>query len=260
MKLPTRPLGKSGLEITTVGLGTWAIGGGGWSGGWGPSDDDASVKAIHHAVELGVSWIDTAAIYGLGHSEEVVGRAVALLPALDRPLVFTKCGYEWDANDPMAEDNPVVTPETVRHGVEHSLRRLGLDVIDLFQIHHPDGAGHPIEDAWAEMLALKQEGLVRAVGISNFDSDLLERCEAVGHVDSLQPPFSLIAREMAAAELRWCREHQTGVIVYSPMQSGILTDTFSQEQVELMADDDWRKKIRTSPNPASRGTSPCAMH
>ena len=241
MALPIRPLGRSGLEITTVGLGTWAIGGDGWAGSWGPSDDATSARTIHRAVELGVNWVDTAAVYGLGHSEVVVGRAVRTLPAADRPFVFTKCGLDWDDEHPMVDSRGVVTPESVRRGAEDSLRRLGLDVIDLFQIHWPDDFARPIEEAWAEMLALKQEGLVRAVGVSNFDPALLERCEALGHVDSLQPPFSLIARDTAAAELPWCQGHATGVICYSPMQSGILTDTFSRERVDEMAEDDWRK-------------------
>ena len=149
MSLPRRPLGSSGLEITAVGFGSWAVGGGGWSFGWGPQDDDRSVDAIHRAVDLGVNWVDTAAIYGHGHSEEVVGRAVRALPAADRPLVFTKCGLVWDDARPMTPAREVVTPETVRKGVEDSLRRLGLDYLDLLQIHWPDGEGNPIEPAWA---------------------------------------------------------------------------------------------------------------
>ena len=242
MSLPTRPLGTSGLEITTVGFGSWAAGGGGWSFGWGPQDDSLSIAAIHRAVDLGVSWIDTAAIYGLGHSEEVVGRAVRALPAAARPLIFTKCGLEWDAADPMRAAERVFTPHTVRLGIEDSLRRLGLETVDLYQIHWPDDQGNPVEEAWAEMVKLREEGKARAIGVSNFDPDLLARIEPVGHVDSLQPPFSLIARETAAELLPWARAHGTGVICYSPMGSGILTDTFSAARVAAMADDDWRRR------------------
>ncbi len=249
MSLPRRTLGASGLEITAVGLGTWAIGGGGWSFGWGPQEDDDSVDAILRAVDLGVNWVDTAAVYGLGHGEEVVGRAVRALPAASRPLVFTKCGLLWDADDPMKTARRVVTPETVRRGAEDSLRRLGVDYIDLFQIHWPDEEGNPIEDAWAEMVKLRDEGLAMAIGVSNFGVDLLERCEAIGHVDSLQPHFSLINRTVAREVVPWCREHSTGVICYSPMQSGILTDGFSAERVAAMADDDWRKKNRSFTEP-----------
>lgn len=195
MSLPTRTLGTTGLEITTVGFGSWAAGGGGWSFGWGPQDDSLSIAAIHRAVDLGVSWIDTAAIYGLGHSEEVVGRAVRALPAGARPLIFTKCGLEWDAADPMRAAERVFTPHTVRHGIEDSLRRLGLEAVDLFQVHWPDDQGNPVEEAWAEMAKLREEGKARAIGVSNFDPDLLARIEPIGHVDSLQPPFSLIDRD-----------------------------------------------------------------
>ena len=242
MSLPRRPLGASGLEITTVGFGSWAAGGGGWAFGWGPQDDDRSIDAIHRAIDLGVNWVDTAAIYGLGHSEEVVGRAVRALPAADRPLVFTKCGLVWDDAEPMASPQTIVTPETVRKGAEDSLRRLGFDYLDLFQIHWPDDQGNPIEPAWEEMLKLRDEGLAMAVGVSNFDPELLARCEALGHVDSLQPPFSLISRQMASRELPWAADHSTGVICYSPMESGILTDSFSAGRVAAMADDDWRKR------------------
>jgi len=242
MSLPTRTLGTSGLEITTVGFGSWAAGGGGWSFGWGPQDDSLSVAAIHRAVDLGVNWVDTAAIYGLGHSEEVVGRAVRALPAAARPLIFTKCGLEWDAADPMGATESILTPHTIRYGIEDSLRRLDLESVDLFQIHWPDDQGNPVEEAWAEMVKLRAMGKARAIGVSNFDPDLLARCEAIGHVDSLQPPFSLIDRETAAELLPWARAHGSGVICYSPMASGILTDTFGAARVAAMADDDWRTR------------------
>jgi aryl-alcohol dehydrogenase-like predicted oxidoreductase len=243
MSLPRRPLGSSGLEITTVGFGSWAVGGGGWSFGWGPQDDDRSIDAIHRAVDLGVNWVDTAAIYGLGHAEEVVGQAVRSLPAADRPLVFTKCGLLWDDARPLAPARRIVTPESVREGAEDSLRRLGVDYLDLFQIHWPDEQGNPIEPAWEEMLRLRDEGLAMAVGVSNFGPKLLARCEALGHVDSLQPPFSLISRKTASRELPWTSEHNTGVICYSPMESGILTDSFSAERVAAMDEGDWRKHV-----------------
>ena len=247
---PTRPLGTSGLEITAVGFGSWAVGGGGWSFGWGPQDDVRSMEAIARAVRLGINWVDTAAIYGLGHGEEVVGRAVRALPAGSRPLVFTKCGLDWDDEDRMKPARRVVTPASVRRGAEESLRRLSLGHVDLFQIHWPDDQGNPIEPAWREMLRLRDEGLARAVGVSNFDVGLLERCEALGHVDSLQPPFNLISRETAEGLLPWADEHGTGVICYSPMKNGILTDSFSAERVAAMADDDWRKSAPNFREPA----------
>ena len=241
MSLPRRALGTSGLEITTVGFGAWAVGGGGWLYGWGPQDDQLSTAAIRRAVDLGVNWIDTAAIYGLGHSEEVVGRAVGRLPAADRPLVFTKCGIDWDVADPMGPTRLLVTPHSVRRGIEESLRRLGLDYVDLFQIHDVDECGNPVEEAWAEMVKLRDEGKAVAIGVSNFDPGLLARCEAIGHVDSLQPPFSLIERRAGRELIPWAHEHATGVIVYSPMQAGLLTDTFVADRVAAMPDDDWRK-------------------
>ena len=240
--LPTRPLGTSGLEITPVGFGAWAIGGGGWSFGWGPQDDTASLAAMRRALELGVNWIDTAAVYGLGHSEELVGRLLRELPQADRPHVFTKGGLVWDERDRMAEPRRVLKPESIRTEVEASLRRLGVERIDLYQFHWPDDTGTPIEDSWEAMVRLIEAGKIRAAGVSNFDVELLARCEAIRHVDSLQPPFSLIRREVAAREIPWCAEHETGVICYSPMQSGLLTDSFSAARVAAMADDDWRRR------------------
>ena len=242
MQINKRPLGSSGLEITTVGFGSWAIGGGGWSFGWGPQDDKASIDSMRRAIELGVNWIDTAAVYGLGHSEEVVGHFVHSLPVSERPYVFTKCGLIWDERNRMQESKRVLKPESIRAECEASLRRLGIERIDLYQFHWPDETGAPIEDSWAEMLRLIEEGKVRLGGVSNFDVSLLERCDAIRHVDSLQPPFSLIRREVAAREIPWCEAHNTGVICYSPMQSGLLTDGFSGERVARMANDDWRRR------------------
>ena len=242
MSLTTRALGTSGLHLTTVGFGAWAAGGGGWSFGWGPQDDEASIAAMRHAIDRGVNWIDTAAVYGLGHSEEVVGRFLRTLAPADRPFVFTKCGLEWDPSDPMKVSRRILQPDSIRRECDASLRRLGVERIDLYQFHWPDESGVPIEESWDVMTQLVQEGKIRAIGVSNFDVRLLERCEARRHVDSLQPPFSMIKREIAGAQLPWCAAHGTGVICYSPMQSGILTDTFSAARVEAFAADDWRRR------------------
>jgi aryl-alcohol dehydrogenase-like predicted oxidoreductase len=250
LTLQTRPLGTSGLEITTVGFGSWAVGGGGWAFGWGPQDDDDSIRAIEHAVSSGVGWIDTAAIYGLGHSEEVVGRAIAGIPAADRPLVFTKCGLEFDPADTYKPAVRNSKPAFIRVEVERSLRRLGVERIDLYQFHWPDETGIPVEDSWGEMGRFVDEGKVRAIGVSNFGIELLERCERIRHVDSVQPPFSLIRRGSAVDVIPWAAAHGTGVIVYSPMASGILTDSFSRERVEAMSDEDWRRRSDSHSEPA----------
>jgi aryl-alcohol dehydrogenase-like predicted oxidoreductase len=242
VNVPKRKLGSSGLEITVVGLGAWAIGGGGWAFGWGPQDDAASLAAMRHAIDMGINWIDTAAAYGLGHSEELVGRFLRELPSGDRPLVFTKCGLIWDESDRMAQPRRILRPDSIRSECEASLRRLSVERIDLYQFHWPDAIGTPVEDSWGEMGRLMGEGKIRAAGVSNFDVDLLERCEALRHVDSLQPPFSLIRREAAERRIPWCAEHNTGVICYSPMQSGLLTESFSSERVAEFAADDWRRR------------------
>jgi aryl-alcohol dehydrogenase-like predicted oxidoreductase len=200
------------------------------------------MDAMRHAVELGVNWVDTAAVYGLGHSEEVVGRFLRSLPESERPFVFTKCGLITDKRNPMQEPKRDLRPESIRMECEASLQRLGVDRIDLYQFHWPDETGTPVEDSWAEMLRLIEEGKVRLGGVSNFDVGLLDRCQSVRHIDSLQPPFSLIHREVAANEIPWCDAHQTGIICYSPMQSGLLTDTFSAERLAKMAEDDWRRR------------------
>jgi aryl-alcohol dehydrogenase-like predicted oxidoreductase len=242
MKVLTRALGTSGLQITQVGFGAWAIGGGGWAYGWGSQDDTDSVTAIKHAVASGINWVDTAAVYGLGHSEEVVGRALREIPATERPYVFTKGGQVGDPTRPFAEPQHNLRPESIRKEVEASLRRLGVDRIDLYQFHWPDNIGTPIEESWGEMVRLIDEGKVRAGGVSNFDVGLLERAERVRHVDSLQPPFSLMHRQSGADVIPWSAAHGTGVIVYSPMQSGILTDSFSRERLERMDSNDWRRR------------------
>lgn len=239
MRLNKRPLGDSGLEITRVGFGAWAVGGGGWSFGWGPQDDEASIAAIRRALEHGINWIDTAAIYGLGHSEEVVRRAVSDISPSDRPYIFTKCGLIADPARPFEPAQNNLRPESIRRELEGSLKRLGVERIDLYQCHWPDRTT-PVEDSWGEMVRLVEEGKVRAAGVSNFDVGLLQRCERIRHVDSLQPPFSLINRQAAAGVIPWCAAHGTGVIVYSPMHSGLLTDTFTAERVGRLAADDWR--------------------
>lgn len=239
--LPTRALGKNGPEITRVGFGAWAIGGGGYAFGWGPQDDEESIRTMRHAVERGVNWIDTAAVYGLGHSEDVVGRLLRQLPASERPYVFTKCGMVWDESAPTATPQRSLRPESIRRECEASLRRLGVESIDLYQFHWPDETKTPVEDSWGEMTRLVEEGKVRWAGVSNFDVGLLERCERIRHVDSLQPPFSLIRRAAAASELSWCAEHGTAVIVYSPMQSGLLTEKWTVNRVRNLAGDDWRR-------------------
>jgi aryl-alcohol dehydrogenase-like predicted oxidoreductase len=240
--LPTRRLGTGGPEITTVGFGAWAVGGGGWAFAWGPQDDDQSVAAIRHAVSRGINWIDTAAVYGYGHSEEVVGRALADLPKAERPLVFTKCGLRWNDADRMQPPLRDSSPARVRKECEDSLRRLGVDTIDLYQFHWPDQSGTPVEDSWGEMLKLVKEGKVRWAGLSNYDTALLEKAERLGHVQSLQPPFSMIRRDVGGSEIPWCDAHGTGVIVYSPMQSGLLTDSFTADRVAVFPPDDWRRR------------------
>ncbi len=245
-----RPLGTTNLNISTVGFGAWAIGGGDWAYGWGPQDDATSVAAIRHAVSLGINWIDTAAIYGLGHSEEVVGRALREIPLDDRPYVFTKGGMVPDRSRPFDEPARNLQPASIRQEVEASLTRLGVDRIDLYQFHWPDETGTPVEDSWAEMGRLVDEGKIRFAGVCNFDVGLLGRAEAVRHVDSLQPPFSLIRRDSGADVIPWAAEHGTGVIVYSPMQSGILTDSFSAERVAAMAPTDWRREAPNFNRPA----------
>jgi aryl-alcohol dehydrogenase-like predicted oxidoreductase len=197
---------------------------------------------MRHALEAGVNWIDTAAVYGLGHSEKVVGQLLRDLPAADRPYVFTKCGLVWNEHKPMSSPHRVLTPESIRSECEASLQRLGVERIDLYQFHWPDGNGTPVEDSWGEMGKLIEEGKVRAAGVSNFDVRLLERCEAIRHVDSLQPPFSLINRAAGEKEIPWCASHGAGVICYSPMQSGLLTESFTAERVDGLPPDDWRRR------------------
>lgn len=238
--LPTRPLGTTGMAITRVGFGAWATGGGAYEFGWGTQDDQASIDAIHAAVDRGINWIDTAAVYGLGHSEEVVRQALQALPRDRRPYVFTKCGMVWATRDEVPRR--AGAPASIRHEVEASLTRLGVDCIDLYQMHWPPDDDTPLEVYWQTLLDLKAEGKIRAAGLSNHSTAQLEAAERLGHVDTLQPPFSAIRRDVAEAELPWCAAHDTGVIVYSPMQSGLLTGTFSAARLAALPADDWRTR------------------
>jgi aryl-alcohol dehydrogenase-like predicted oxidoreductase len=238
--LTTVPFGATDMAITRIGFGAWAVGGGDWAFAWGPQDDNAAIAAIRHAVESGVNWIDTAAVYGLGHSEEVVAAALDGIPEADRPYVFTKCGLVWDEADRSIAPRRVGDPASIRREVENSLRRLNVERIDLYQMHWPAEDGSELADYWQTLLDLKTEGKVRAVGLSNHGRDQLEAAEALGHVDTLQPPFSAIHRETADL-LPWTRAHDTGVIVYSPMMSGLLTGAFTRSRVAALPGDDWRR-------------------
>lgn len=251
--LPASTLGSEGPRISRIGMGTWAIGGAGGLMNWGPQDDEASMETLRHAVEVGINWIDTAPAYGLGHSEEVVGRFLRELPVAERPYVFTKCGIVWDERDPAAGARRILTPDSIRRECEASLRRLGVERIDLFQFHWPDEIGTPVEDSWGELSRLIEEGKVRWGGVSNFDAALLDRCEQVRHVDSLQPPFSLIRRDAAEREIPWCAAHGTGVICYSPMHSGLLTDGFSAERLASLPESDWRRRSPRFQSPKLEG-------
>jgi aryl-alcohol dehydrogenase-like predicted oxidoreductase len=233
--MKTKRLGHSDLEITSIGLGTYALGGSGWKFAWGPQDDAVSIATIRHAIESGINWIDTAAVYGLGHAEEVVGAAIAGLSS--RPLIFTKCSMVWDAQGQITN---VLKAASIRREAEQSLRRLGVDVIDLYQIHWPR-AQADIEEAWEAMVTLQQEGKVRYIGVSNFDVSQMERARKIAPITSLQPPYSLLNRSIEPEILPYAREHGIGVIGYAPLQSGILSGRMSPERVASLPADDWRK-------------------
>ena len=234
-QLRTSPLGRTGLDITRVGFGAWAIGGGGWEFGWGPQQDDESIAAIHRALELGVNWIDTAAAYGFGRSEEIVGRALRGLP--ERPYVFTKSSL---LDDGTRHVQHVLKRDSILREAEGSLRRLGVDAIDLYQIHWPN-PDEDIEEGWAAMATLKERGLVRHIGVSNFDVSQLRRIQSIAPVETLQPPYSLIDRAAETDVLPFAEREGIGVIVYSPMGSGLLTGGITRERIAAMPDDDWRK-------------------
>jgi len=239
----TATLGRTGLEITRVGFGAWAIGGGNWDWGWGDQDDEESVAAIQRALELGVNWIDTAAQYGLGHSEEVVARALEGVEP--RPYVFTKGGQP---EGPNRTSYQTLKRDSLLRECEGSLRRLGVDAIDLYQIHWPI-PDEEVEEGWLALAELKEQGLVRHIGVSNFSVAQLERAEAIAPVETLQPPYSLIDRDVEPDVLPWCEEHDVGVIVYSPMASGMLTGRMTRERIEGLPADDWRSKSDTFREP-----------
>ncbi len=231
-----RLLGRTGLHITAIGFGAWAIGGGGWEFGWGPQDDVDSIGAIRRALDLGVNWIDTAAVYGLGRSERLV--AEALRGMSERPYVFTKCSLLWDDQGRIINN---LKAASIRREVEDSLRRLEVETIDLYQIHWPN-PDPDIEEGWSTLVKLKDEGKVRHIGVSNFNVEQLRRAEAIAPVETLQPPYSLIKRDVEAEILPYCRANNIGVIVYSPMYSGLLTGAMTRERIANFAEDDWRRR------------------
>ena len=232
----TRKLGWTGEELTVIGLGAWAIGGGGWAYGWGPQDDRDSIATIQKAIDLGINWIDTAPVYGLGHSEEIVGKAIR--DRRDRIFLATKCGLVWDKRRNISGR---LKAWSVRQELEASLRRLQVDVIDLYQIHWPN-PDEDIEEAWAEMAKAVEEGKVRYIGVSNFDVRQMERVRAIHPIASLQPPYSLLRREIEGDILPYCAQHNIGVIAYSPLASGLLTGKFTRERLKSLAPDDWRRR------------------
>ena len=240
--MDTKRLGASDIQITRIGFGAWAIGGPGWAFGWGSQDDEASVAAIVRAIDGGINWIDTAAVYGLGHSESIVARALRELGSSRRPYVFTKCSLVWDAGGAISHS---LKAASVRREVEDSLRRLDTDVIDLYQIHwsKPWGMAEPapdIEEGWRTLASLQQEGKVRHIGVSNFDVAEMERVRAIAPITSLQPPYSMLRRGIEAEVLPYCRAHDIGVIVYSPMAAGILSGAMTRERALNLPADDWR--------------------
>jgi aryl-alcohol dehydrogenase-like predicted oxidoreductase len=238
-----KQLGNSDLQITPIGLGTWAIGGEG-AFGWGPQDDKQSIATIRHAVESGINWIDTAAIYGFGHSEEVVARALKYIDKNNHPYIFTKCTLVWDENLNFSHN---MKAESIRKEIDESLKRLDVDVIDLYQIHWPTwppGSPDPdIEEAWTELAKLKEQGKVREIGVSNFNVSQLERAQKIVPVTSLQPPYSMLTREVENEILPFCEKNNIGAIVYSPMHNGLLTGKMTRERIEALHKTDWRRHI-----------------
>src|SRR2546421_7055040 len=236
--METRKLGNSDINITRVGFGAWALGGGGWEFAWRPQDDADSIAAIHRALELGVNWIDTAAVYGLGHSEEIVARALQTWPG-KRPYVFTKCGLRWDEK---GNTHRVLRADSIRRECEDSLRRLQVEAIDLYQVHWPAQDPPELDEGWATMASLQREGKVRWIGVSNFNGEQMKRAQAIAPITSLQPPYSLIHRDIEAEILPYCRREGIGVIVYSPMASGVLTGAMTRERAARLPENDWRRR------------------
>jgi aryl-alcohol dehydrogenase-like predicted oxidoreductase len=234
-QLKTAPLGRTGMQITRVGFGAWAIGGGGWEFGWGPQDDEQSVAAIHRALDRGVNWIDTAAAYGFGRSEEIAG--AALEGMTERPYVFTKCSLLEGPGRTVVNN---LKRDSVLREAEASLKRLRIDAIDLYQIHWPNPESD-VDEGWAALAELREQGLVRHIGVSNFDVEQLRRVRQIAPVESLQPPYSLVARNVEQEILPYAQREGIGVIIYSPMGSGLLTGRMTKERIEQLAEDDWRK-------------------
>jgi aryl-alcohol dehydrogenase-like predicted oxidoreductase len=241
--METRKLGNSDLQITSLGVGAWAMGGSGWRFSWGPQDDKDSIAAIRKALESGMNWIDTAAIYGLGHSEEVVARALEGIP--HKPYIFTKCSRVWNERGELSGS---LKAESLRRECEASLRRLKVDVIDLYQLHWPQPE-EDIEEGCATLAKLKEEGKVRYIGLSNFNVGQMKRAQAIAPITSLQPPYSLLAREVEKEILPYCAEQNIGVIVYSPMRSGLLSGAMSRERAGALPDNDWRRRDRDFQEP-----------
>lgn len=241
--MQTKRLGKSDLLITPVGFGSWAVGGGGWQFAWGAQDDSQSIAAIRRALDLGMNWIDTAAVYGLGHSEEIVSKAVEGLSK--RPYIFTKCSLVWDSHGTITHS---LKRDSIRKEVEESLKRLRVETIDLYQIHWPDPDGE-IEEGWTTLAELKREGKVRYIGVSNFDVAQMKRAQAIAPIDSLQPPYSLIHPEVEDEILPFCEANSIGVIAYSPMMSGLLSGRMTRERIANFPEDDWRSKSRDFQEP-----------
>jgi len=235
--METRQLGKSELYISRLGIGAWAIGGGGWNGSMGPQNDSDSVPAIHAALDYGLNWIDTAALYGFGHSEEIVGRA--LKGRTPRPYLFTKCERVWDKNGNIGAS---LKADSIRRECEDSLRRLKTDVIDLYQIHWPE-PDEDIEEGWAELASLQKEGKARYIGVSNFSVAQMKRAQAIAPVSSLQPPYSIVTREIEKEILPFTERNNIGVIVYSPMSAGLLTGAMTRERVANFTPEDWRRNL-----------------
>lgn len=235
--METRKLGNSDIKTTRVGYGAWAIGGSGWEFAWGPQDDADSIAAIHRSLEFGVNWIDTAAVYGMGHSEEVVAKALKEWRG-PRPYVFTKCVLRWDKKGRIRQ---VFDAESIRRECQDSLRRLQVDIIDLYQMHWPpEDNGPGLEEAWQTLATLKKEGKIRWIGVSNFDASQIKRAEKIAPVTSLQPPYSLIRRQIEAETLPYCEKRGIGVITYSPMASGLLTGAMTRERAAALPPDDFR--------------------
>ena len=239
-----RKLGNSDLAITPVGVGAWAMGGAGWSFAWSHQEDKDSVEAIHKAVDLGVNWIDTAAIYGLGHSEEVVGAAVKGMAK--KPYIFTKCERLWDENGKILKS---LKRDSIKKECEDSLRRLQVDVIDLYQIHWPE-PDEDIEEGWGALAELQREGKVRWIGVSNFTAAQMERAARIAPITSLQPPYSLVSPEIEGDQLPYCGAHNIGVIVYSPMKAGLLSGAMTRERALNLPEDDWRRRNPAFQEPA----------